>query len=309
MSIETVRALAAEVSNWGRWGKQDQLGCLNLITDEHRAAASALVRRGRVFSLGLPLKTGIGPQSGLLGRFNALHLVTHGGGAGGLFDPGSGSHYTDSVLVMPVQGSTQWDALCHMYYDDHTYNAGPADVVGVHGAARGGIEVAGSDMVGRGVLLDVARALGTECLDDGYLVTESDLLHAEHVSGTAVREGDILLIRTGAMQRVHGDDWSDFRQPGAGLHWETARWLHQRGVAAVAADNVQVEGPSPFADVAAPFHLLALRDMGLYLGELWHLDDLAADCAADGVYEFLLVAPPLNIVGGTGSPLNPIAIK
>lgn len=122
-------------------------------------------------------------------------------------------------------------------------------------------------------------------------------------------EGDILLVRTGAMRRVHGDDWSDFRQPGAGLHYATTRWLHRRGVAAVASDNVQVEGPSPLPDVAAPLHLLALRDMGLYLGELWHLEELAADCSADAVYEFLLVAQPLNIVGGTGSPLNPIVIK
>ena len=122
-------------------------------------------------------------------------------------------------------------------------------------------------------------------------------------------EGDILLVRTGAMRRVHGDDWTDFRQGAPGCITRPRAGCRGRGVAAVASDNVQVEGPSPLPDVAAPLHLLALRDMGLYLGELWHLEELAADCSADAVYEFLLVAQPLNIVGGTGSPLNPIVIK
>lgn len=120
----------------------------------------------------------------------------------------------------------------------------------------------------------------------------------------------MLLIRTGAMSTVVDDDWSSFyAQPRAGLHYTAARWLGERKIAAVAADNHGIECPSDLPGVRNPFHMVALRDMGISLGEFWRLDPLAEDCAADGVYEFLLVAPPLRVEGGAGSPVTPLAIK
>jgi kynurenine formamidase len=125
-----------------------------------------------------------------------------------------------------------------------------------------------------------------------------------------VGEGDIVLVRTGQMSTV-GDfaNWRAFHGKEAGLHWETAAWLHERRVAAVAADNSMVEATGQLADVRVPFHMLALRNLGLHLGEFWYLERLATDCAADGVWEFLLVAQALPIDGGTGSPVNPLALK
>ncbi len=123
-------------------------------------------------------------------------------------------------------------------------------------------------------------------------------------------EGDIVMVRTGQMATV-GDfaDWSRFRGKEAGLHWETATWLHERRVAAVAADNSMVEASAQIPGVWVPFHMLALCNLGLHLGEFWYLETLAHDCAADGVWECLLVAQALPIAGGSGSPVNPIAMK
>jgi kynurenine formamidase len=123
----------------------------------------------------------------------------------------------------------------------------------------------------------------------------------------AIRSGDIILVRTGSLRR--------FRETGrglfddfAGLDWRCAAWLHEHQVAAVAADNVGVEcGPQD--GMMLPLHMLCLRDMGMIFGEMWELDALAADCAADGIFEFQLVAPPLHVTGAVGSPVNPLAIK
>ncbi len=125
-----------------------------------------------------------------------------------------------------------------------------------------------------------------------------------------VGEGDIVMVRTGQMATV-GDfaDWSRFRGKEAGLHWETAAWLHERRVAAAAADNSMVEGSAQIPGVWVPFHMLALCNLGLHLGEFWYLEALARDCAADGVWECLLAAQALPIAGGSGSPVNPIAMK
>jgi len=209
-----------------------------------------------------------------------------------------------------VQGGTQWDALCHVYYDEQLYNGFPATQVDSRGAQRGGIDKVHADFVSRGVLLDVARARGVDCLPAGYAITSADLDATAARQGTGVGEGDILLVRTGQMSTV-GDfaTWDAFRGREAGLHWETAAWLHERRVAAVAADNSMVEATGQLRGVRVPFHMLALRNLGLHLGEFWYLEALAADCAADGVWDCLLVAQALPIAGGSGSPVNPLALK
>ena len=214
------------------------------------------------------------------------------------------------MIIMPLQAATQWDALSHVYYDDQLYNGFPARSVTSLGAYHCGIEkVDGKGITSRGVLLDLVRHRGAEVfLEHGNPITSEELDDVVRSQGVTVGRGDIVLIRTGWWARflMTGNK----TEPYSGLDWRCAQWLHDHEIAAVAADNLQVEDPeSGVEGVFLPFHLLTLRDMGLMLGEYWDLTALAEDCAADGVYEFQLVAPPLRFVGAVGSPVNPIAIK
>lgn len=303
--------LLGRLSNWGKWGPEDERGALNYITGEKRVEAAALVKRGRSFSLAMPITGGVGPQTGLGGRINPLHHMTATG-----CDPetavpiGGDAGYTDDFLAITVQGGTQWDALCHIFYSRKMYNGRPAEAVTSAGASINGIDKVHADFVSRGVLLDIARLKGVDCLEPGYPITIADLEAAEAKQGISIGEGDIVLVRTGQMGQTQGfTDWSRFHEPEPGLHFETAEWLDTRRVAAVAADNMMVEASAHLDGYMVPFHMLALVNLGIHLGELWVLEELAEDCAADGVYEFMLVAQALPITGGTGTPLNPLAIK
>jgi kynurenine formamidase len=306
--MEKIREIAKKVSNWGRWGSEDERGTLNFVTPEKVRQAAACVRRGRIFSLGLPFGAD-GPQIGQGGRVNPLHVMSalHMGYGP---DP-EGFRYNDDLVVMPLQCATQWDSLAHVYYGGKLYNGFPASSVTSAGAARNSIDKVGAGVVSRGVLLDVARASGEKRLAPGRAITPVDLEKAEKVEGVKVGSGDVLLVRTGHISvfTADGNREGYMRQmPGLGLG--CVEWLHAREVAAVATDTNAVE-VIPFEDPTAPLpvHLLCIRDMGLTLGEMFVLDALAEDCAADGVWEFLFTAPPLKVAGGVGSPLNPLAIK
>jgi kynurenine formamidase len=309
--IDEFRSELKRLRNWGKWGAEDERGALNYISEEKRVAAAALVRRGCTFSLSIPIRSGEGPQSGQAGRINPLHFMTATGcDPVSAFDLGENARYTDDFIAMTVQGGTQWDALCHIYYDDLLYNGHSASHVDSRGAARNGIDKVHADFASRGVLLDIARLKGVDRLPDGYAITSADLEASEEAQGVRVGEGDIVLLRTGQMFDI-GDftDWSVLERPEPGLHWKTAAWFDERRAAAVAADNMMVEASGVLKDAWVPFHMLALTGLGLHLGEFWYLEELARDCAEDGVYEFFLVAQALPIAGGTGSPINPLAIK
>lgn len=309
-TVDDLYALGRELSNWGRWGKDDQKGALNFIGPAERVRAAQAVRSGRTFSLSVPLQNGVGPQNGSFGRNNCVHLMTQTGDAPSPMNLGLDADFTDDMLVIACQGSTQWDALSHLYYGGQMYNGFPATDVNVHGAGHNGIEHVHADLVGRGVLLDIARFWDVDCCDPNRPITADVLDACAAAQGVTVGRGDIVLVRTGVMTRVNGDDWSGYfasRQPG--VHLDTARWLARNEIAAIAADCAAVEGRSPIRGVMLPLHMVAIRDMGVHFGEIWDLDDLAADCAADGHYECFLAAQALQIVGGCGSPVNPIAIK
>ena len=306
--MEKVRALAPKVSNWGRWGTDDERGTLNFITAEVVRRAAACVRRGQVFSLGLTFGAE-GPQIGQGGRVNPLHLMSAVAGAIGP-DP-DGFRYADDVIVMPLQCATQWDSLAHVHYGGFLYNGFAASSITPKGATRNSIDKIGTGVVSRGVLLDVARVAGVDRLPPGRVITPADLEAAERAQAVRVASGDVLLIRTGHLNvfKVDGDRVGYMRQmPGLGI--ACVEWLHAHQLAAVASDTNAVE-VIPFEDPATPLpvHLLCIRDMGLTLGEMFDLEDLAADCARDGVWEFLFSAPPLKVTGGVGSPLNPLAVK
>ncbi|MDE1673729.1 cyclase family protein [Nocardia gipuzkoensis] len=322
------RRIADSVRNWGRWGAADELGTLNFITPDKVAQAARLVRHGRVFPLGVDFGSS-GPQGAFKFRHNPVHVMTvDGGDAATLTEYGpkwlrnsvgrelSGFfednpfRFNDDLIIMPLQAATQWDALSHVYYDDHLYNGFPASSVTSLGAYHCGIDkVDGKGITTRGVLLDLVRHRGADTfLEAGNPITPDELDEVVEAQGVEVGRGDILLIRTGWWARFL--EAGDGTEPYSGLDWRCATWLHEREIAAVAADNLMVEDPVSGVDgTFLPMHMLCLRDMGLMFGEYWDLTALAADCAADGVYEFQLIAPPLRVIGAVGSPINPIAIK
>ena len=324
------RRLAERVRNWGRWGDDDQLGTLNHITGDTLARAATLARRGKAFSLAIPLN-GDSPMGAHGLRRAPVHLMAIDGGDenlgqrlgnwGGGREGEIGPVYettpfrvNDDWIIMALQSSTQWDALCHAYYDNLMYNGVPASMSTSFGVMRDGIDAVAeaARIAGRGVLLDIARHRGVDALEAGAVIQPEELDEVAAAQGVEIRQGDIVLIRTGWWPKYaeygldHGPAW---QADGPGLGWRTAGWLFDHDVAAVAADNVAVEPAIPREGIVLPLHMLALRDMGLMLGELWDLEALGADCAEDKIYEFFLTAPPLNVTGGTGSPVNPIAIK
>jgi kynurenine formamidase len=318
-SIETVRELCATYSNWGRWGPDDQCGTLNLITPECVVAAAALVRKGHSISLALPFDES-GPQTGALNRFNPIHLMVRDGAdvmAGSAvrdFYGGVDRHFraTDDVVIMPLQSGTQWDALSHVVFDDKIYNGYSADVVSSWGALKNDVCNGADSLVGRGVLVDLPRALGVPWLEPGTVIGADELDQATDATGVTVGSGDIVLVRTGQIAHVRADGaWGDYAGgPAPGLGLSAIGWLAGRDVAAVATDTFGVEvRPNETADVMQPLHIVLIVHVGMWLGEIFDLETLAADCADDGVYEFLFSGPPLPFTRAVGSPLNPMAVK
>jgi kynurenine formamidase len=309
-----IGARAAAYRNWGRWGEDDVLGTLNFIDTAKRVDAASLVREGRVVSLAQSFDTN-GPQKGWRRRTNPVHTMTDTGvdaerGNQG-FPHGIGG--ADDVIAMPLQCSTQWDGLGHIFDHGLAWNGRPADkVVTSLGDGVTGIETVASVIAGRGVLLDVGRALGVDGeLPDGFAITEDHLVETIARQGCTVGRGDLVLVRTGQLARVRRDGWGDYAGgPAPGLSFTTADWLHRTEIAAIATDTWGFEvRPNEFDDAFQPLHQVAIPHIGLFLGEMWDLDELAADCAADGVHEFWLTAAPLPITGAVGSPVNPIAVK
>jgi len=315
MSIAKLRELALAVRNWGRWGPNDEIGTLNYITPDKIAAACRLATTGKVFALGVPLQRK-GPQSGNRPRFNPLHTMFRDGGdapkteAEVLEMQGYGG--ADDWIAMPLQCTTQWDSLAHVFYEGKMYNGYDISLVTSAGAAKNSIAKTRDKIVGRGVLLDVARHKGVKALAPGYAISPADLDATAAAQKVEVKTGDILIIRTGFMTTyLERGDWGTYdSDPSPGVSVYTAQWMHAKQIAAIAADNYAVEvRPSEIPEFRSPFHNCAIPNMGLTLGEIFFLEDLAADCAADGRYEFLLVAPPLPVTGGVGTPINPYAIK
>jgi len=313
VSVEQVVQKARQYRNWGTWGQDDELGSANYITAEKVAAAAGLVRRGKVFSLALPLDSE-GPMTGSLGRINPVHVMLQDGGdiSSGAQDHLPTLRYTDDAVYMVLQCSTQWDALSHIYHEGQMYNGYGTEAVTSQGALKNSITQVKDRMVSRGVLLDVARYKGEQWLPTSYGITLEDLEGCAQKQGVEVGEGDIVLVRTGQiLERRTAGAWGDFNGgPAPGLAISAADFFCPRKVAAVATDTWGVEVlPNESPEVWQPLHIIMLVNAGIYLGEMWDMEVLAADCAEDGVYEFMVVAPPLTVTGSVGSPVNPQAIK
>lgn len=300
------RDIGRQLSNWGRWGGDDERGTVNLITAECVVAASQLVRQGKIFDLGIPFDAD-GPQPGG-GRINPVRLMSETG-AGQEF-PGA-FHYADDYVFMPLQSASQWDGLAHVFYDDQLYNGFPSTDVGPHGAKHCSIDKLSKGIVGRGVLLDIARLRDVDWLEAGDVITPDDLDAAAARQGVEIRSGDILLFRTGWRRKFTSDrDATSFMAGEPGLGLACCAWLHDKEVAVVASDNWAIEVlPGEVETELLPVHMVLIRDMGMTLGEILDFEELAADCESDGVWEFLLTAPPIKFTAAVGSPINPLAIK
>jgi kynurenine formamidase len=305
---------AEKLKNWGRWGKDDQVGTLNHVGAEEIAAAAKLVRKGKVFAMGIPLNQQ-GPQSGLFGgRWNPIHtmLATGTDAVAGRFDETNKLRFADDAINMPVQAATHWDSLGHIFLDDKMYNGHDARRVDGGGVNVLGIEHTRAKMVGRGVLLDVPRHKGVPWLEDGYGISNDELDATAKAQGVEVRKGDFVIVRTGQMERCLAEKkWGNYAGGDApGVRFENCYWCQEKQVAGICSDTWGVEvRPNETKEVQQPWHWVVIPAMGLTMGEMFYLAELAEDCAGDGVYEFFFTGPPLIITGGTGSPINPLAIK
>ena len=307
------RALGTKLSNWGRWGDDDRIGTLNHITSDALVNSGRLIKKGKIFDLSLPLGA-TGPANAAGGRSNPIHMMsitpadTH---ILNSFVTPKDTIVADDWITMPLQCATQWDGLAHLGYDGCFYNNVPSQSVSTF---AGSTVLAIDDIIakgptGRGVLLDITALHGGEPLEIDHEITAAELEAAESRQNVLVGPGDILLIRTGWIQQftVH-QSAASFNQGEPGIGETCLEWLHKREVAAVAADNWGVE-VVPVGEVRLICHSVLIRDMGMTLGEMFDLDALAADCEADGVWEFFFTSPPLKVEHAVGSPITPLAIK
>lgn len=287
------KAPQEKVSNWARWGEGDQLGMLNLITPERIKDAATLIRTGKTYSLSVPLEThgAQWPPRQKMWRTTEYTKNEFGRNSSG------------DAIVMHSHSGTHIDALCHIWYEDRLYNGFDA---GEHmtsfGVTRNSIDNV-PYLVGRGVLLDVAQWKGVAHLQLAEPVTADDLDACAAAQGVEIRPGDILLVRTGWMSMLH-EDRALFESGEPGIDDTTLPWLKDHDVVAVGADNLAVEVLNSIPPADLPVHRIGIRDLGLYLIENLDLNEMAADHA----YESFVVIAPLQITGGAGSPVNPVAI-
>ncbi len=304
------------LSRWGLWGDDDELGALNLVGPEQVRAAAALVTAGRVISMSLPYDQA-GPQPGGL-RNNPMlvttatgtdHLANRQASSRASFHARPGFGFSDDMVIMPTQSGTQWDSLAHIFHRGQMWNGYSAADHSAAGAARNGIQQWADRLVLRGVLVDVARLHGVDALEPGYAIGVDDVERCLQSQGVSVERGDALVVRTGHLgaRRTAWGDYAGGPAPGLSLH--IAPWLHEHEVAAIVSDTWGIEVRPNEIDHFQPLHTVALVHMGLAFGEIFDLEPLAEDCAADGRYAFMLAASPLPITGAVGSPVGAVAIK
>lgn len=303
LSADQFRELFEAVSTWGRWGPNDERGALNYLTPDLVLAASRLMRSGETVSLGLPLPT----QVGIDNPVPADHHMT----ALGDEDIGSGTlrfakDYVGADYHNPSHSHI--DALCHVAFDGALYNGKPTTSLTPEGATADAIGVLKDGLVGRGVLLDVPRLRGVAWLEPGEHIFPDELESCERKQGVTVEEGDILLVRTGqARRQTELGPW-DTDSAKAGLHPTCVPLLAKRRIAVLGSDGNSDTTPSATEGIDFPIHALTLNAMGVHLLDYLQFEDLVAACEREGRWEFLFLAAPLRIIGGTGSPVNPIAI-
>ena len=292
--------MMTRVSNWGRWGKEDQLGAANLITEEKRRQAAALVKRGIVVSLahdeGVPdARTEGGPP-------NIRHTMAK---------PSEGGQVVVGSYQLGGHGlsMTHLDALCHILYKGQTYNGFTLDqVYSEQGCVKGGLGPYRTGIVTRAVLIDMPRLRGVPYLEPGTPVYTEDIEAWEKKTGVKVSSGDVLLLRTGRWVRLKEKGSWDIVNLNAGFHPSIAPFLKQRGVVIVGQDGPDGVQPLAFPGVRYPFHTIAMVGLGIDILDQVNTEEVAAMAAKLNRWEFMLTIAPLRIPMGTGSAVNPLAI-
>ncbi len=285
-------------SNWGRWGADDQLGTLNHITPETRLAASALVRDGRTVSCARPIATAA-VMSGPRNMTPADHRMNVGAGGCGDY---IGVSYHGFI-------NTHIDALCHIFTaDKQLYNGRPASDVTEDGAKNNSIEHWRNGIVTRGILYDVPRHRKTDHVTFDAPVHGWELQDIAAAERVTPQSGDAVLVRMGATAFwvAHPDFEPPWHAPG--LHASALEFLYDTNAALLGWDLMEAAGQEEYGAPSLPIHSIAIPYMGLPLLDNATFNELAAACAELGRWEFLLVIAPLVVNGGTGSPVNPIAI-
>jgi kynurenine formamidase len=297
------------LSNWGRWGEDDQAGTLNYITADSVRAATALVRDGVHVSCSAVIKAETEPDQ-ILGP-PQRYMVSTGDSAHPGDSPDRAGWGPIEYIGLTFHGFTvtHIDALCHNVWQGKMYNGKPASMVTTRsGALVESVLAARSGIVTRGVVLDIAAVRGKRWLDPGEGVYPEDLELAEERQGVRVGEGDAVLIRTGydLRRREFGQDAKLVGQPG--WHVASLPWLHERRVAVIGSDSCQEVVPSGYDELVHPVHKIGIVAMGLWLIDNMQLEQVVQLCVARNRWQFCLTVAPLLIDGGTGSPVNPIAL-
>ena len=303
MTEAQFRDLFKSVSNWGRWPGDGGRGALNHLTPARVAAAAGLVKAGVTITLSQPLRTEVSidvPEP----ADHHMTMMTD-------VDIGSGSvRFAKDYVGVDYHndGHTHIDAFCHVAFEGSFFDGQPDRSPRGAGAQVGAIDILKDGLVGRGVLLDVPRVRGVPWIEPGEHVFPADLEAAERDHGVRVGTGDILLVRTGHTRRQAELEPWDTGRVKAGLHPSTASFLADRQVAALGSDGNSDTAPSTTEGIGFPIHVLAINAMGVHLLDYLQFEDLAGHCDQHGRWEFLLVVAPLRVLGGTGSPVNPIAM-
>ncbi|MDM5198981.1 cyclase family protein [Fictibacillus enclensis] len=296
-------------TNWGRWGKEDEIGALNFLGNAEVLRGISTIKDGSVFTLGQLIRD---PEGDLLGterRPTGYHMLLDEIGNSG------GVDYADDLMYIYTHGTTHIDALGHVWYDDQSYN-GHEKPTGTGGLPRNGIHLAAKKgIVGRAVLLDVARYKGVDWIREGAEITLEDLLNTAAHQNVTLNKHDILLVRTGfylnfVKNGYHAYFQNGLKEPGITYTDELVRWFYDQEIPVYGTDTLGSEQTvSSQTGTVFPLHPYFLTRLGLSIVETLWLEELASACAQDGRYDFCLMISPLKLVGGTASPINPIAIR
>ncbi len=299
VSKDDVERWVVELSNWGRWGKEDQLGALNLITPQKRKAAAALVKDGISVSLARNAETKKTPDN----PDPFEHVMLSSG-------RDLSSQWSTDAFRVAFHGyaHTHMDSLCHLFHRGKMYNGFSRDEVTDQGTNKLSIHNFKNGIFTRGILMDIAKLRGVEYLEPGTPIYPEDLLAWENRAGITVSPGDVVFIHTGRWARRDKlGPWDPVRDGSPGLHVSCAKWLKQRDVAMIGSDAASDVLPSGVPGISHPIHLLVLHAMGVPMFDNCDLGDLSQVAARLNRWEFLITAAPIPVVGATGSPLNPIA--
>lgn len=304
-------------NNWGKWGDDDELGSLNYLDAKEVLRGAQHIRTGEVFTLqtqmGHPHGDPVFPGRESIQRENVLDESSWDAGGDGP-DMAGGLHYADDKAVMFLQGSTQYDALGHVWYDGKIWNGYDAQST-VGGMSKASVlPIAERGVVGRGVLIDMARHRGKEHLDKAETFTHEDLEEAARAQGVRIEPHDVLLIRTGFVpywyQTTPEEFYENLCEPGLTYSRELVEWFQNKEIPNLVTDTIANEvTKDPDSGVMLPLHCSLMRNLGVTLTEICWLEELAEACAADGHWSFLYTAAPLKIVEATGSPVNPVVIR